>query len=103
MPNSVRRARPLPQTGRSFLFKTLQPFITRHSTHLIARTKGRKTSPSTFVLRDEHHPLFQGLLFFPWHSRQTVSDVAGLFCKGCCRFAPRPRPWRVSVPNFRTT
>src|ERR1019366_1815962 len=92
MPNSVRCARALPQTWQSFFFKTVQPFVSSHSTHFIARTKGGETPPCTFVLRNEHHPLFQGLVFLPGHNRRTVSEVAGLFCKGCCRFEHRPRP-----------
>src|ERR1019366_4139757 len=96
MPNSVRCARALPQTWQSFFFKTLQPFVSSHSTHFIARTKSGETHTCTFVLRNEHHPLFQGFIFLPGHNRRTVSDVAGLFCKGCCRFAQRPRP-RISA------
>src|ERR1019366_1814521 len=100
MPNSVRCARALPQTWQSFFFKTVQPFVSSHSTHFIARTKGGETPPFTFVLRNEHHPLFQGLVFLPGHNRRTVSDVAGLFCKGCCRFAHRPRPGLLRFINW---
>src|ERR1039458_10065181 len=92
MPNSVRCARALPQTRDSFFFKTVQPFVSSHPTRFIARTKGGETPTFTFVLRNEHHSLFQGFTFLPGHNRRTVSDVAGLFCKGCCRFAQRPHP-----------
>src|ERR1039457_891817 len=92
MPNSVRCARARPQTRESFFFKTLQPFVSSHPTHFIARTKGGETPTFTFVLRNEHHSLFQGFTFLPGHNRRTVSDVAGLFCKGCCRFAQQPVP-----------
>src|ERR1017187_9102801 len=101
MPNSVRCARALPQTRESFFFKTLQPFVSSHPTHFIARTKGGETPTFTFVLRNEHHSLFQGFTFLPGHNRRTVSDVAGLFCKDFGGFpqhlSPQFKPIRLGT------
>src|SRR5580700_717409 len=95
MLHPVRCPRALPQSRRPFLLIALPPLVARHPTHAVTRTHLTETPVTAFHLVHKLHPLFNCFGFLPCHRLATVKDVAGLFCKGCCRIAPR------LVPSFR--